>query len=49
LIPYVASFSMPLGFLTGVLIALGRLSASREITAMKVTGHSIWQIAKPIF
>jgi lipopolysaccharide export system permease protein len=49
LIPYVAAFSMPLGFLTGVLIALGRLSASREITAMKATGHSIWQISKPIF
>jgi lipopolysaccharide export system permease protein len=49
LIPFVTAFSMPLGFLTGVLIALGRLSASREIIAMKVTGHSIWQISKPVF
>lgn len=49
LIPYVASFALPLGMLTGTLIALGRLSSQREITAMKSAGLSIYQIAAPVF
>lgn len=49
LFPFVFSFSLPLGFLSGVLIGLGRLSSSREITAMKATGSSIWGIAVPVF
>lgn len=49
LIPFVFSFSLPLGFLTGVLIGLGRLSSNREIVAMKATGTSIWDIALPVF
>jgi lipopolysaccharide export system permease protein len=48
LIPYVVSFSLPLGLLCGILIGLGRLSANREITAMKATGSSLWQLASPI-
>lgn len=49
LIPYVASFALPLGMLTGTLIALGRLSSQREITAMKSAGLSLYQIATPVF
>ena len=49
LIPYVASFALPLGMLTGTLIALGRLSSQREITAMKSAGLSVYQIAAPVF
>jgi lipopolysaccharide export system permease protein len=49
LIPYVASFALPLGMLTGTLIALGRLSSQREITAMKSAGLSLFQIAAPVF
>lgn len=48
-IPYVASFALPLGMLTGTLIALGRLSSQREITAMKSAGLSLYQIATPVF
>jgi lipopolysaccharide export system permease protein len=48
-IPYVASFALPLGMLTGTLIALGRLSSQREITAMKSAGLSLYQIAAPVF
>ena len=48
-IPYVASFALPLGMLTGTLIALGRLSSQLEITAMKSAGLSLYQIAAPIF
>ena len=35
LIPYVAAYALPLGMLTGTLMALGRLSSQQEITAMK--------------
>ena len=49
LIHYVASFALPLGMLTGTLIALGRLSSQREITAMKSAGLSLYQIAAPVF
>ena len=48
-IPYVASFALPLGMLTGTLIALGRLSSQREITAMKSAGLGLYQIAAPVF
>ena len=49
LIPYVASYALPLGVLTGALIALGRLSSQQEITAMKSAGMSLYQIASPVF
>jgi lipopolysaccharide export system permease protein len=49
LIPYVAAYALPLGMLTGTLMALGRLSSEREITAMKSAGMSLYQIASPVF
>lgn len=49
LIPYVASYALPLGMLTGTLIALGRLSSQQEIVAMKAAGISLYQIAAPVF
>lgn len=49
LIPYVAAYALPLGVLTGTLMALGRLSSQQEITAMKASGLSLYQIASPIF
>jgi lipopolysaccharide export system permease protein len=49
LIPYVAAYALPLGMLTGTLIALGRLSSQREITAMKSAGLSLYQIESPVF
>ena len=49
LIPYVASFALPLGMLTGTLIAIGRLSSQQEIVAMKAAGVSLYQIASPVF
>ncbi len=47
IIPYMVSFALPLGLLTGVLLVYGRLSANREITAMKAAGLSLYQIAAP--
>ncbi|WP_269525705.1 LptF/LptG family permease [Coraliomargarita parva] len=49
LIPYVASYALPLGMLTGTLMALGRLSSQREITAMKSVGVSLYRLASPVF
>jgi lipopolysaccharide export system permease protein len=49
LIPYVAAYALPLGMLTGTLMALGRLSSQQEITAMKAAGVSLYQVATPVF
>jgi len=43
LIPYV----LPLGMLTGVLMAFGRMGAQHELTAMKAGGLSLLRIAAP--
>lgn len=48
LIPYVVSYALPLGILTGLLMALGRLSANREVVALKSVGISIFHIATPV-
>jgi len=47
LFPFVISFALPLGMLTGVLLTLGRLASDSEITAMRTAGLSIPRIAAP--
>ena len=49
LLPYVVSYALPMGVLTGILLVLGRLSAQQEITAMRAAGWGLWRIARPIF
>jgi lipopolysaccharide export system permease protein len=49
LVPFVVSYALPMGLLTGVLLVLGRLSSQQEITAMRAAGLSLWRIATPIF
>ncbi|HEX2854428.1 MAG TPA: LptF/LptG family permease [Opitutaceae bacterium] len=49
LIPFVISYALPLGVLTGVLLTLGRLSADSEVTAMRAAGLSLARIARPVF
>src|SRR3954465_3620151 len=49
LVPFMISYALPLGILTGVLLTLGRLSADSEITAMRATGLSLTRIARPVF
>ena len=49
LFPFAISYALPMGFLTGVLLTLGRLSADSEITAMRASGISIARIAWPVF
>ncbi len=48
LIPFVVTFALPMGVLTGVLLTLGRLSADSEVTAMRASGISLWRISRPI-
>lgn len=48
LVPFAASYALPMGMLTGVLLTLGRLSADSEITAMRAAGQSIFRIARPV-
>ncbi len=48
LIPFVATYALPIGVLTGVLLVLGRMSAEHEVTAMRAAGLSLGWIARPI-
>lgn len=49
LVLYVFTYALPLGLLTAILLVLGRLSAQREIVAIKAAGISLYRIAVPIF
>ena len=48
LVPFVVSYALPMGILTGILLTLGRLSADSEITAMRAVGVSLSRIARPV-
>ena len=48
LIPFVISYALPMGMLTGVLLTMGRLSADSEITAMRGAGIGLFRIARPV-
>lgn len=43
-IPYVLGFTLPLAFLLGVLLTMGRLISDNEITAINVAGISLFKI-----
>lgn len=49
LAPYVCSYALPMGMVTGVLLVLGRMSSQNEITAMRAAGLGLGYIARPIF
>jgi len=48
LTPFVITFALPMGVLTGVLLTLGRLSADSEVTAMRAAGLSLRRVAQPV-
>lgn len=48
LVPFVVSYALPMGLLTGVLLVLGRMSSDREITALRAAGLSVAWISAPI-
>ena len=47
-IPFTLSFSIPLGVLIGVLIALSRMSSDGEMTAMRAAGVSSRTVVAPV-
>jgi len=47
-IPYALTFSIPMSVLTGVLLLFSRLSIDGEISAMRASGISLWEIISPV-
>jgi len=48
LVPFVVSYALPMGMLTGILLVLGRMSSDREITALRASGLSVAWVSAPI-
>lgn len=48
LFPGFIPYALPLGILTGVLMAFGRMGSQHEITAMKAGGVGLVRIARPV-
>jgi len=48
LLPSMVAVVIPMGVLAGVLISIGRLSSDMEITAMKASGASIFNLTIPL-
>ncbi len=48
LVPFVVSYALPMGMLTGILLVLGRMSSDREITALRASGMSVAWLSAPI-
>ncbi|MDH3998884.1 MAG: LPS export ABC transporter permease LptF [Desulfuromonadales bacterium] len=49
LLPSLLSISLPLAFLMGIMIGLGRMSADSETVALKSAGLSLGKISVPVF
>ena len=48
-LPLSLSFMLPCSFLAAILITVGRLSSQNELTAMQMSGRSLFRISLPIF
>lgn len=48
LFPMLAAYALPISFLFGVLLAIGRLSSDSEITAMRACGVGMRQLVTPV-
>jgi LPS export ABC transporter permease LptG/LPS export ABC transporter permease LptF len=47
-LPHVAVLTLPMGYLFGVLIAMGRMTADNEITALQAVGVSARRLVRPV-
>lgn len=48
LLAMLASYAIPIAFLFGILVAIGRMSSDSEITAMRALGVSLGQLVVPV-
>lgn len=48
LLPSVLCLTIPMGVLLGILVALGRMAADSEITALRASGVSLYRLLKPM-
>lgn len=46
-LPFALGFALPLAVLCGAVVVFSRMSADQEITAMRASGISLWQIISP--
>lgn len=47
LLPYMFSFAIPMAALTASILVFGRMSADNEVTAMRASGISLYQVISP--
>ncbi|MBK1832681.1 LptF/LptG family permease [Roseibacillus ishigakijimensis] len=48
-LPYPLMFALPVGFLTTVLLVIGRLSSQNELVGFRTSGVSLVRLTRPIF
>lgn len=48
LFPYVFVYALPMGFITGCLLTMGRLSAENEITSLRAAGVSVIRLSSSV-
>jgi len=48
MMPYLLTYTLPLAALTGVLLALGRLSGDNEIIAIRASGVNLFSLISPL-
>src|SRR3954470_9546928 len=48
LVPFVVSYALPMGILTGILLVLGRMSSHREISSLRSSCMSVAWLSAPI-
>lgn len=47
-LPHIVVLTIPMGLLFGILVAIGRLSADSELTALRAAGVSLFSLYRPI-
>ena len=47
-LPNIVVLTIPMAFLFGILVAIGRLSNDSELTALRSSGVSLWRISRPV-